>query len=572
MRSVSDIRQVLNELDTQPATDLEDQDLDFKDWSRRSTAKAVALVVEMAICMANGGGGTVVFGVNDKTVGRRKAIVGVPPDIDVNRLKKAVYDSTDPKLTPVFEELTVPEGTGRLLVMHIYPGLPPYTDTAGSGKIRIGKDCQPLTGTLRRRIMVETGETDYTAVEIPGHPTSHLSATAMEQLREAARKERAPEELLKLSDLDLLSALSVLHNNRLTRAGLLLAGTEASIREYLPTYLWTHLRMRSDTDYSDRADGREALPVALNRVIDRISVDNPITTVEYGLFHFEYRTYPEIALRESLMNAFCHADFRIAGPILIKQFPRKIEVSNPGGFIGGISPDNILHHEPVARNPHLVNALTRLRLVNRSNLGIARMFVALLIEGKEPPIIEEQGEAVKVTLLASELSAPFRAFVSEENERGRVLSVDHLLILQHLMRHPEIDTTTGARICQRNEYEVREVLSEMERNFGYLDRGGTGRGTYWTLRPELYRRLSTPGHAERDRRIDWEAAKTRVLSVLRQRTLRNESGLTNAEVRAITHLGRGQVKRLMDELRNEGQVKPVGRGRGAAWFYVQEKT
>jgi hypothetical protein len=39
MRSVSDIRQLLNELDTQPATDLEDQDLDFKDWSRRSTAK-----------------------------------------------------------------------------------------------------------------------------------------------------------------------------------------------------------------------------------------------------------------------------------------------------------------------------------------------------------------------------------------------------------------------------------------------------------------------------------------------------------------------------------------------------
>ena len=94
MRSVSDIRQLLNELDRQPATDLEDQDLHFKDWSCRSTAAAVALVVEIAICMANGRGGTVVFGVNDRAVGRRKAIVGVPPDVDVNRHKKAVYDST----------------------------------------------------------------------------------------------------------------------------------------------------------------------------------------------------------------------------------------------------------------------------------------------------------------------------------------------------------------------------------------------------------------------------------------------------------------------------------------------
>ncbi len=40
-----------------------------------------------------------------------------------------------------------------------------------------------------------------------------------------------------------------------------------------------------------------------------------------------------------------------------------------------------------------------------------------------------------------------------------------------------------------------------------------------------------------DRHIDWEAAKTRVLSVLQQRTLRNESGHTSSEVRAITRLG-----------------------------------
>jgi ATP-dependent DNA helicase RecG len=335
MRSIAEIYELLHELETRPAADLEDQDLDFKDWNRQSTAYAVALVVEMAICMANGGGGTVVFGVNDRAVGREQAIVGVPRDIDVNRLKKAVYDSTDPKLTPVFEELLVPEGTGRLLVMQIYPGLPPYTDTSGSGKIRIGKDCQPLTDTLRRRIIVETGETDYTAIEIPGHPASHLSAVAMEQLREAGRKERAPAELLKLNDLDLLGALGVLHNNRLTRAGLLLAGKESSIREHLPTYIWTHLRMRSDTQYSDRMDGRDALPVALSRLTDRITADNPITTVEYGMFHFEYRTYPEIALREALMNALCHADYRIAGPILIKQYPRKIEIGSPGGASGG---------------------------------------------------------------------------------------------------------------------------------------------------------------------------------------------------------------------------------------------
>lgn len=142
--------------------------------------------------MANGGGGIVVFGVNEKGMSRAGAIPVVPLEVDINRLKKAVYDSSDPKITPVFEELLVPEGSGSLLVMQIYPGLPPDTDTSGRGKIRIGKDCQPLTGTLRRRIMVETGETDFTATEIAEKPASCLSGSAMEQLREAARREKAP--------------------------------------------------------------------------------------------------------------------------------------------------------------------------------------------------------------------------------------------------------------------------------------------------------------------------------------------------------------------------------------------
>ena len=71
------------------------------------------------------------------------------------------------------------------------------------------------------------------------------------------------------------------------------------------------------------------LPVALERLVELIYADNPITALEYGMFHFEYRTYPEVALREALMNALCHADFRLAGPILVKQYRDRLEISNP---------------------------------------------------------------------------------------------------------------------------------------------------------------------------------------------------------------------------------------------------
>jgi ATP-dependent DNA helicase RecG len=568
MRDTSELRDLLDELNVHPACDLEDQDLDFKEWSTRSITDAVRLVVEMAVCMANGGGGTVVFGVNDKKVGRAKAILGVPPEVDLNRLKKAVYDSTDPKLTPVFQELSVAEGTGRLIVMQVYPGLPPYTDTSGKGTIRIGKDCQPLTGTMRRKIMIETGETDFTGTEIPEPLESLISPSAMEKLREAAAREKAPDDLLRQTDWDLLGAVGLIRHSRLLRAGLFLAGTNEAIRQYFPGYVWTHLRMSSDTNYTDRADGYEAIPVALERILDRIMADNPITTLKQGLFHFEIRTYPEIALREALLNALVHSDYRIPGPILVKQFKGRLEVSNPGGLPGGITPENILRHEPVPRNPALVDALTRLRLVNRSNLGVRRMYQALLMEGKEPPTIMDEGNAVRVIFRATPLSPSIRTFVAEESDRGRLLPLEHLLIIQHLLRHPELDTATAVRITQQSENDAREMLSRMESELGYLERGGTGRGTYWILRRDLHRRFSASEHLERNLRIDWEAAKTRVLSVLIERQKRGEAGLSNEEIRQITHFDRNQSRRLILELIDENKkIKQVGKRRWARYEY-----
>lgn len=567
MRSLADVSVLLDDLDRVPADALEAQDLDFKRWIPRSLDDSVRLVVEMAVCMANGGGGTVVLGVDDRAVGRDQAIFGVPPEIDVVRLKRAVYDRTDPKLTPEIEVLSVPEGTGRLLVMQVHGGLPPYTDTSGYGTIRVGTDCQPLTGTVRRRIAVETGESDLTSQPVEGRPGDLLSASALEQLRDAARRERASAELMDLSDIDLLGALGLVRQSRLTAAGLLLAGRADAIADRVPGYLWTHARMRSDTDYVDRADGRDAIPVALNRMLDRIMADNPIVTVEHGMFHHEYRTYPEIALREALLNALCHRDFGLAGPTIVKQHPDRLEIANPGGFIGGISAENILHHAPVARNPLLVEALVRLRLINRMNLGIRRMFTTMLEEGKPAPSIVDLGDSVTVTFRAAQFSPDFWSFVQEETRAGHRFDPDHLLVLHHLLHAPEIDTPTVARLCQRPEEDARELLTAMETTYGYLERGGTGRGIYWSLRADLHHRLGGEGHAERDRRISWEAAKTRILNILLHRHQHGGAPLTNAEIREIARLDRVQAKRLMASLRKDGSTRLVGAGRSAGWVY-----
>lgn len=69
MRSIEQIRKLFSELQSRTADELEDQDLDFKQWGSSSTEQAISLVIKMAVCMANGGGGTVVCGIADKVIG-----------------------------------------------------------------------------------------------------------------------------------------------------------------------------------------------------------------------------------------------------------------------------------------------------------------------------------------------------------------------------------------------------------------------------------------------------------------------------------------------------------------------
>lgn len=564
----AEVEELLERLDDCSADELEGQDVDFKEWGRDARA-AVTKAVEWAVCMANGGGGTIVFGVADDLIGRANAVVGVSSSVDLNRLRQAIYDRTDPKLTPVFDELEVPEGTGRIIAMHVYPGMPPYTDTSGKGLIRIGKDCKPLTGAMRRQLLFEMGDTDYTGAAVGPVNSQSLSAAAMETLRKTAAQERAPADLLDLGNEDLLEAIGVVRDGQLTRAAVLLAGSPTAVRAHVPHYTWTHLRMSSDTDYSDRSDGHDPIPVALTRILDRISADNPIETISQGPYHFEYRTFPEIALRESLLNALCHADWRIASPLLIKQYRRRIEMTNPGRLVGGITPENILHHAPVTRNPCLVDALVRLRLINRSNLGIQRIYTSLLIEGKDLPDIHEVGECFRITFRASNVSSSFRAFVAEENTNEIDLGVDYLLILQHLLRHAEIGTTEASRLCQRTDRDVSDILLRMEKDLGYLDSGGN-RNTYWTLRPEVHAKLVLGAGAEGSRKLEWEVAKTRIMNVIRRQADRGEAPLVNSDVRRITGFDRHQVYRLIHEFVDEGRLRIDGHGRAAEYIYRDE--
>ncbi len=143
MKSKSEIIEIIRKLDHHIADDLEAQDLEFKQWNSRCREDNVKKMIKYAVCMANGGGGSVVFGVADKILGIDNVLKGIPFDVEIHELQKRISENTDPPLTPSFDELFYKDHSIRLLVMNVSSEIRPYTTIDGTATIRKGKECLP---------------------------------------------------------------------------------------------------------------------------------------------------------------------------------------------------------------------------------------------------------------------------------------------------------------------------------------------------------------------------------------------------------------------------------------------
>lgn len=143
MKSKLEIEAIIQQLETKIADDFEAQDLDFKQWNVNSIEENIKKMIKYAVCMANGGGGSVVFGIADKVTGLSNVLLGVPMEINIQALQKRIYDNTVPPILPSFDEIYYENKSVRILIMNILPGDAYYTTLEGDSTVRQGKECLP---------------------------------------------------------------------------------------------------------------------------------------------------------------------------------------------------------------------------------------------------------------------------------------------------------------------------------------------------------------------------------------------------------------------------------------------
>lgn len=556
------LREELSRLDGEPADALETEQLEFKEWNPGPERMKAQLrqLRETAVAFANAGGGHIVLGVRDRKRTRADAIQNLDP-LDTRNLRKGIYDGTEPHILVEISELLEPEG--RLYAIRVPRGFTVHTTMDGMAKVRVGRETRPLTGSDLRALVTGRDAVDYTADILPEIEPTDLDSRQIPRLRNAILENSERSALAELPERELLEALGLTRDRKVTRAAALLLGGDGDPKFASPRRELILLRMRDDIDYSNRLDLNGPLLETLDRAREFVKLSPRLYTVNVESFRqLEIPALSWTVAREAILNALMHREYFQRQSSYLHLYPTRAEFSSPGGFIGGVSPGNILRHGPERRNPLLADVFQMIGLVNRAGMGVDRMYMELLRQGKGRPEYRDSAESVQL-VIPTEVNPDFVRFAREEEQAERALDLDDLIILHGMTQRGALNAREAGEMLQRPWQEAQPKLAQL-RERGYLVPAGSGRGAPYRLAPGPARRLNAQLRSEDQNWVDTEELKLRLLRILRER-----GRLTNAEVRAISGYSRAQARGFMAALREEGQVALVGRGRAAHYVQVR---
>lgn len=470
--SNDEILKLLDQLDYTVADNLESPNLDFKPWNNPKEAMKIA--IEYAACFANGDGGVIVFGVSDGITGRSKAIHGVS-NYNLDTWRRGIFDSTRPHLDVDIEELVVPEGTGRLLIVRIPKGnSPPYGTVQGIFKRRIGKNCMPIDPDEFVSMRVSSGALDWSGQIAPGVSIEDLDPLEIARARSFLRSRNPESALLNLPDTAFLQGIEAVRNGLVTNTGLLLFGKPEIISEKIPQSQVHYVHQISETQVARNDIWR----MSLLQIIEKLegifsSPINPEEEIAVGLFRLRIPAFPLEVVREVVLNAVTHRDYSQPGEVLIRHSLHELAVTSPGGFIGGITLRNILRHEPVARNRTLANAFLKLRLVESAGTGRRKIFMTMLQYGKRIPRYEADDSHVTLRIYNGAFDHAMAHLIANWHAHGKDIGLDGLMILTYLKSHRYIRTSDAEVLLQVDRDEALGILDMMsDPKRGILERKG----------------------------------------------------------------------------------------------------
>lgn len=524
--------------------------LEFKEARRRFDFDEL---VRYCVAMANEGGGKIVLGVTD---GRPRRVIGTSAFPEPGRTEASIYQEIGRQVR--VEEFRHEDG--RVLIFHVPPRMPGSAwSYRGAYWMRAGDAVIPMTDDLLRRIHAEVAP-DFSAEYVDGITVASLDPHAIAEFRRRWARRSRNARIESWSDEEVLRNAELVVDGRLTNAALLLFGTRDALTRHIPQaeFVFEYRSREAAGPAQDRAEFRQGFLLFHDLLWELIDRRNDRQSIQDGLFRTEIPTFDEAVIREGILNAFCHRDYRLAGSVFVRQYSRRLEVTSPGGFLLGITAENVLD-EQNPRNRRLAEALGRCGLIERSGQGMNLMFERCIRQSKPLPDLTGTTDREVRLVLSGNITDPaflrFMKRLGEETLAG--FDTRDMLVLD---------------LVHRTDSLPREYRDRARRlvELGVVETVGRGRGTRYLLSRRFYTAMGRPGAYTRRRGLDREEHKALLIKHLRG-VGKDGSPISELE-QVLPSVSRSQLKRILDELRAERLVVLKGKRRWSRWVAVDSSA
>ena len=219
--------------------------------------------------------------------------------------------------------------------------------------------------------------------------------------------------------------------------------------------------------FKDRREFSGSLLQQLNQAHDYIDFCNYTRTTFEKLLRVDARDYPEIAVREALLNSLVHRDYSYSANTLISVYDDRLEFVSVGGLVPGISLEDVMLGLSVCRNPKLANVFYRLKLIESYGTGLQKIMTSYQGSGKEPKILATEN-AFKIILPNLNAGGGTSDELHLEPEERRLM-----LLLQERGSITRQDAETHLGISQTSAGRLIKQMIEK----GLLSKEGKGKAT-----------------------------------------------------------------------------------------------
>ncbi len=330
---------------------------------KKSTSELKEGIISIVSILNKHKKGKIIFGIknNGEVIGQ------IITEKTLRDISKSISDHIEPKIFPKIIKKTI---TGKKCIVIDFEGNDNPYFAYGRAYMRVADEDKRLSAKKLENLIIKKNNSKLFWDE------SICSLATLQDISSKKLKKYLEKVGLKYSSKkDVLEKLSLMKNNKLTNASIIIFGSDVSKHFNLLNLRCAVFSGKDkSSEFIDMKDFNgdlfELIENAEKYILEHINIGMKLD----GLRRINIPEINKDAFREAIINAFCHRDYNIPQEVQIAIFKDRVEILNPGKLYAGLKVKDILSR-PISerRNSLIADMFHKVHLVEKWGTGIGKI-------------------------------------------------------------------------------------------------------------------------------------------------------------------------------------------------------